>query len=72
MAFEPEPGFESFADSCRELGAPVRVGRWKVPGRPRTILIEFSKLRFLSALQCKQPRLTGICERWRLLSRLIS
>src|SRR5262245_3153347 len=26
------------------MGLPVRVGRWRIPGRPRTILIEFSKL----------------------------
>ncbi len=42
--FEEESGFEAFAESCRALGAPVRVGRWKIPGRPRTILVEFSGL----------------------------
>jgi phosphorylase/glycogen(starch) synthase len=44
QAFEPEPGFESFAESCRALGVPIKVGRWKIPGRPRTILVEFSGL----------------------------
>jgi phosphorylase/glycogen(starch) synthase len=42
--FEEESGFEAFAESCRALGAPVRVGRWKIPGRPRTVLVEFSGL----------------------------
>ena len=42
--FEEERGFESFAESLRELGLPVRIGRWKIPGRPRTVLIEFSSL----------------------------
>lgn len=42
--FEEERGFQAFCDSCRAMGIPVRVGRWRIPGRPRTILIEFSKL----------------------------
>ncbi len=42
--FEAESGFERFADSCREAGVPVRVGRWLIPGRPRTVLVEFSGL----------------------------
>lgn len=41
---EPVPGFEAFSESCREAGVPVRVGRWKIPGRPRTVLVEFSGL----------------------------
>ncbi len=40
--FDEEPGFEAFAASCREMGIPVRVGRWRVPGSPRAILVEFS------------------------------
>lgn len=44
QVFDEEPGFESFAENCRALGVPVRVGRWKIPGRPRTILVEFSGL----------------------------
>ena len=43
-AFEEEPGFEAFCEDLRDLGVPVRVGRWKIPGRPRTILVEFSGL----------------------------
>src|SRR5689334_16078714 len=42
--FEEEQGFGDFAESCRALGVPVRVGRWNIPGRPRTILVEFSGL----------------------------
>ena len=42
--FEEEAGFNDFAESCRALGVPIRVGRWKIPGRPRTILVEFSGL----------------------------
>ena len=33
-----------FLELCREAGFPVKVGRWRIPGRPRTILVEFSKL----------------------------
>ena len=40
--FEPETGFSGFEESCRSLGVPVRVGRWRVPGRPRTILVDAS------------------------------
>ena len=42
--FEEEGGFQAFCEACRGMGIPVRVGRWRIPGRPRTILIEFSKL----------------------------
>jgi hypothetical protein len=42
--FEEEQGFDDFCESCRALGIPVRVGRWKIPGRPLTILVEFSGL----------------------------
>jgi phosphorylase/glycogen(starch) synthase len=42
--FEEEQGFAAFSESCRALGVPVRVGRWKIPGGPRTILVEFSGL----------------------------
>ncbi|MBK8179666.1 MAG: alpha-glucan family phosphorylase [Planctomycetes bacterium] len=57
-AFEPEAGFEEFAESCRALGVPVRVGRWRIPGRPRTILVEFSGL-----FAQKDPILAGLWER---------
>lgn len=42
--FEEEPGFDAFKEACRRNGTPVRVGRWLVPGRPRTILVAFSGL----------------------------
>ena len=44
LPFEEEPGLQGFAESCRALGLPVRIGRWRIPGRPRTILVEFSRL----------------------------
>ncbi|MCP3915317.1 MAG: alpha-glucan family phosphorylase [bacterium] len=44
VPFEEEAGFEAFAERCREMGLPVRVGRWLIPGRPRAVLIEFSGL----------------------------
>ncbi len=42
-AFEEEPG-GAFSERCRAMGIPVRVGRWRIPGRPRTVLVEFSGL----------------------------
>ena len=42
--FQEEAGFEEFSESCRRLGVPVRVGRWRIPGRPRAILVEFTGL----------------------------
>ena len=42
--FEEDPAFAAFSESCRQMGIPVKVGRWKIPARPRTILIEFSSL----------------------------
>ena len=44
LEFEEEGGFQAFCESCRGMGIPVRVGRWRIPGRPRALLIEFSKL----------------------------
>jgi phosphorylase/glycogen(starch) synthase len=41
---EADPGFDGFCDGCRAAGIPVRVGRWRIPGRPRAILVEFSGL----------------------------
>ncbi len=43
-AFEVEEGHEAFVESCRQMGVPVMVGRWTIPGRPLTILVEFSGL----------------------------
>lgn len=42
--FEPDGSFQEFSEACRAMGIPVRVGRWKIPGSPRTILVEFSSL----------------------------
>jgi phosphorylase/glycogen(starch) synthase len=42
--FDEDDSFGSFTESCRDLGIPVRVGRWRIPGRPRTILVECSSL----------------------------
>ena len=42
--FDEEPGYEGFSESCRAIGVPVRVGRWRIAGRPLTILVEFSGL----------------------------
>ncbi|MCC6782981.1 MAG: alpha-glucan family phosphorylase [Planctomycetes bacterium] len=60
-AFEPEPGHEVFADACRALGLPVQIGRWKIPGRPRCILIEFS-----SHYAQKNDILTRLWEDWQV------
>ncbi len=56
--FEEEQGFADFCESCRALGIPVRVGRWRIPGRPRTILVEFSGL-----FAGKDPMFAGMWER---------
>src|SRR5439155_18401631 len=43
-AFEAEAGHEGFEEGCHDAGIPVRVGRWRVEGRPRTILVDFAAL----------------------------
>jgi phosphorylase/glycogen(starch) synthase len=58
-AFEESGGFEAFTESCRALGVPVRVGRWKIPGAPRTVLVEFSGL-----FGSKDGILSGLWERF--------
>jgi phosphorylase/glycogen(starch) synthase len=58
-AFEETSGFEAFTESCRALGVPVRVGRWKIPGAPRTVLVEFSGL-----FGTKDGILAGLWERF--------
>jgi phosphorylase/glycogen(starch) synthase len=42
--FEDDARYREFCESCRAMRVPVRVGRWKIPGRPLTILVEFSSL----------------------------
>ncbi len=44
IPFEDDPSFADFAEVCRQAGTPIRIGRWLIPGRPRTILVEFSSL----------------------------
>ena len=44
VPFDDESGHEEFMATCRSQGIPVRVGRWRIPGSPRTILVEFSRL----------------------------
>ncbi len=56
--FEEESGFEEFAEGCRQLGVPVRIGRWRTPGRPRCILVGFSGL-----YEQKNGILAGLWER---------
>ncbi|MDJ0976239.1 MAG: alpha-glucan family phosphorylase [Planctomycetota bacterium] len=43
-AFDEEPGFDEFRALLEAQGCAVRVGRWRIAGRPRTILVDFSKL----------------------------
>ncbi len=59
LAFAEERGYEGFAESCRTIGVPVRVGRWKIPGSPRTVLVEFSSL-----FKQKDAILSGLWERF--------
>jgi phosphorylase/glycogen(starch) synthase len=59
--FDEEPGFEEFAQGCRAIGVPVRVGRWRIPGRPRCILVGFSGL-----YEQKNGILAGLWERHRV------
>lgn len=56
--FDEEPGHEDFIQSCRQLGIPVRVGRWRIPGRPRCLLVGFSGL-----YEQKNGILSGLWER---------
>jgi glycogen phosphorylase/synthase len=56
--FDEEPGYEDFIQSCRQLGVPIRIGRWRIPGRPRCILIGFSGL-----YEQKNGILSGLWER---------
>ena len=44
IPFDEDARADSFAESCRDMGVPVRIGRWRIPGSPRTILVEFSRL----------------------------
>ncbi|MFM1873167.1 MAG: hypothetical protein RL398_2589, partial [Planctomycetota bacterium] len=59
--FDEEPGHEDFIQSCRAMGIPVRIGRWRIPGRPRCMLIGFSGL-----YEQKNGILAGLWERHRV------
>jgi phosphorylase/glycogen(starch) synthase len=41
---DPDPKFDAFCDACRAAGVPVRAGRWRIPGAPRALLVEFTGL----------------------------
>ncbi len=56
--FDDEAGHEEFIQSCRAAGLPVRVGRWRIAGRPRCILVGFSSL-----FEQKDGILAGLWER---------
>ena len=56
--FDDEPGHDDFIQSCRQMGVPVRIGRWRIPGRPRCMLIGFSGL-----YEQKDGILAGLWER---------
>ncbi|MCB9879664.1 MAG: alpha-glucan family phosphorylase [Planctomycetes bacterium] len=59
--FDDEPGHDEFIQSCRAMGVPVRIGRWRIPGRPRCILVGFSGL-----YEKKNGILAGLWERHRV------
>jgi glycogen phosphorylase/synthase len=59
--FDDEPGHEDFAESCRQMGVPVRIGRWRIPGRPRCILVGFSGM-----YEQKDGILAGLWERYQV------
>ena len=42
LPFDDESGHDELLESCRQIGIPVRIGRWRIPGRPRCILVDFS------------------------------
>jgi starch phosphorylase len=41
---ERSPELDAFAEGCRAAGLNVFAGRWRVPGSPRTVLVEPSAL----------------------------
>ncbi len=61
LPFEEEAGHEEFLEACRQRGIAVKVGRWSVPGRPRTLLVSFSNL-----FPGKDQILSGLWERFRV------
>ena len=61
VPFEREAGFEEFEEQCRAIGLPVQVGRWKILGSPRTVLVEFSSL-----YERKDAILAGLWEHYQV------
>lgn len=61
LPFDEEIGFEPFIESCREIGLPVRVGRWRIAGHPRCILVAFSGL-----YEQRNALLAGLWERYQV------
>ncbi len=59
VPFVEDLAYRDFSESCRAMGIPVRVGRWRVPGMPRTILVEFSQ-----SFGEKDPVLAELWERF--------
>jgi len=59
LPFEEEAGFEAFVEACRARGVAVKVGRWQVPGKPRTILVGFSQF-----FPQKDAVLSGLWDRY--------
>ncbi|MCI0651225.1 MAG: alpha-glucan family phosphorylase, partial [Planctomycetes bacterium] len=59
--FDAEAGFEDFEESCRAKGVAAKVGRWRIPGRPRTVLVGFSEL-----IARKNDILAWLWERYRV------
>ena len=57
-SFEEEEGHEAFCAILYAQGLTVRVGRWRIAGRPRVILVDFSSL-----FAEKDGILTGLWER---------
>lgn len=57
VPFDEDPDFADFSERCRAMGVPIRVGRWRVPGQPRTILVEFSQ-----SFGAKDPVLASLWE----------
>ncbi|MEM7200840.1 MAG: alpha-glucan family phosphorylase [Planctomycetota bacterium] len=44
IPFVEDTSLSGFCEACRAAGTPIRIGRWQVPGTPRTVLVEFSGL----------------------------
>ncbi len=43
IPFDDDSSYADFCESCHAMGVPVRMGRWRIPGQPRTMLVGFSQ-----------------------------